>query len=712
MRAAALNRRTLLALLASTTVLTACTSTMDAFGGTPAKFPPPRPERIANRIEQLGRVRNDPYSWIKDQGPGATRSLATLPPPIARHLQAEIDYAERILAPGADEEAAFFAEMKARTQGDTAPPPLSGTIIGIAPSNAGPGNAYTYKSPTEPLTLLDEGERSAGHAYYRTTGHQLVGDRYFVWAEDVVGADEFWLVARDLNTGEARVIVSGGVYGYGGFAATEESIYWLGRNDLARPDRLYRAPIAGGAPELLFEQADPALFMGLHKTAAGDLVVLTLSGPDRSEIWTLDAKTPDAKLSPVLSREDGVLAELFEWNGAAWLLTNANGAADRKVVGPHGDAGALIPHRPGVPIEHLLPFAGGLVWLERRDAVPQLRILPGVGDETLTVDFPGSAYALFLPEGQDYGAKAVRVRYETPASPPEWYDVDLKTGARTLVKRAEMRGVDPQAYRVERLDVASVGGVRVPVTVLRRKGGHSGPSPLLLTGYGAYGISSEAEFSLPALSLVDRGWVYAIAHVRGGGERGRGWFEDGRRFQKHHSFDDFIAVARALGHSGIADPERMVAYGLSAGGLLVGGALNQAPELFAGAIMKVPFVDMLNTMSDADHPLVPLFRPDWGDPLADPDAYDYMASISPYENVKAAPYPPILTTGGLKDDRVAYWEPAKFVAAVRDRSTSDAPAVLDLDPDAGHQPTGGDDAALREAARFWTFADRAVHGDF
>jgi oligopeptidase B len=325
------------------------------------------------------------------------------------------------------------------------------------------------------------------------------------------------------------------------------------------------------------------------------------------------------------------------------------------------------------------------------------------------VVFDDPAYAITLPSPQDYAATTVRVGYETPASPMRWYDVDLASGERALAGETRLRGFDPSLYAVDRIEAVAEDGVAVPVTVLsRRDAPRDGSAPLLIYGYGAYGVSSDPVFSLPAAVLVDAGWRYAIAHVRGGSEKGQQWFLEGRRFKKRNSMTDFVACARHLAEEGYASRERIVAYGLSAGGLLVGGAMNIAPDLFAGVIAKVPFVDMLNTMSDADHPLVPLFRPDWGDPLADPEAYDYIRSISPYENVAAAPYPPLLCTAGLKDDRVSYWEPAKLVAEVRHRSTGGNPAILLVENDAGHQGSADLRSEYTEMARFWAFAERCV----
>jgi len=286
---------------------------------------------------------------------------------------------------------------------------------------------------------------------------------------------------------------------------------------------------------------------------------------------------------------------------------------------------------------------------------------------------------------------------------------DLATAGRTLVGETRLPGFDPARYAVERIQAAAPDGTMVPVTLLpRRDAPRDGSAPLLLYGYGAYRVSSDPVFSLPATVLVDARWRYAIAHVRGVGELGQRWFKDGKRFHKRNSMSDFIACASHVADAGYAAFHRIVAYGLSAGGLLVGGAMTIAAERWAGVIAKVPFVDMLNTMSDADQPLVPLFRPGWGDPLADPQAFAYIHSISPYENLRPADYPPLLCTAGLQDDRVSYGEPAKLVAQVRYRTTGCSPAILLVDPDAGHQASADLYSEYIEMARFWAFAETFV----
>ncbi len=279
----------------------------------------------------------------------------------------------------------------------------------------------------------------------------------------------------------------------------------------------------------------------------------------------------------------------------------------------------------------------------------------------------------------------MRFVYQSPTTPRQWFDYDMATRQRTLRKTQEIpSGHDPAAYVTRRLYAAAPDGAQVPITVLMRKGTPlDGSAPLLLYGYGAYGMAMEPSFSIRNLSLVDRGWIWATAHIRGGSEKGWGWFLDGKKFRKKNSFTDFIACAEHLAASGYGAAGRIAAYGGSAGGLLMGAVANLRPDLWAAIIAAVPFVDVLNTISDEDLPLTPPEWPEWGDPIRDPAAYDYIASYSPYDNVAPQPYPAILATGGLSDPRVTYWEPAKWVARLREATTSDRPVLLKINMEPG-----------------------------
>lgn len=668
-------------------------------------------------IHQLGRQRNDPYAWMKYVPPCGTRTLENLPRRLGDHLKAEMAYAQRVLQPLAAAAQGFQDRMMQRLAPVDEPPSVSPKGWQYQRTRAA-GSAQRVFSRTDAQgrvqRLFDEADRARGHAYYRATDHQFSPDeRYFAWAEDLIGNDRHQICVLDMDTGHLRTLVPADAYGYGGliFSASSRDLFWIWRDARSRPTRLYRSSLAGGDPVLVYEEHDPALFMRIGRTAAGHFITLTLSGPDTSEVYLIGAQGEAAALRRVRPRRRGVRYEVDEWEGGLLMLTNED-AADRRIVcldpTDFSFQRELVGHRPGIPILSMHPFARALVVLERQDGNRRLVLHPP-GGRPLPVPFDDPLYCVDVAPAQPYTARHVRVVYQTPAVPPRWVDVALASGARRRVGETRLHHFDPNDYRVERLQARAPDGETVPITVLSRKTLAPGtPAPLLLTGYGAYGFTSEPLFSLSATVLADSGFRYAIAHVRGGSEKGFRWYQGGCRADKHHSLTDFVACAQALLATGYAAPGKIVARGVSAGGLLVCGAMNRAPELWAGVIAQVPFVDMLNTLSDADHPLVPLLSPDWGDPLTDPEAYDYIARVSPYENVHSADYPPLLCTAGLKDDRVAYWEPAKLLAAIRRNSTCRNPAMLLLNPDSGHQGSDDRQQEFAQEGLFWAFAHHCV----
>lgn len=662
-------------------------------------------------VRQSGRVRTDAYAWMRFIPPSGTRTLDDLPVRLREHLEAERQYAQAVLRPLEPDVQWFYERLASGAPQMREPMPESPEDWRYHAELAeGCAHRVFFRTgPNGTQRLLDEAARAKGHAYYRSTDHQPSPDgRYFAWAEDVTGDDRHRICLLDIERGDIRVLVASDAFGYEGFTFSPSSCYlfWIWRDASSRPTRLYRSPVEGGEAAFVYEESDPALFMRVARTAAGRFVALTIAGPDTAEVRLIAAGAETERPDPVRPRQPGVRYEVNEWHDALLMLTDADGAADGKLLRLDPVTFALrdelVPGRPGVSLIAIHPFSRALVRLERAQGLHRLVLTHLDGRETM-IGFDGPAYCVELPAAQPYGAREVRMLHQAPASPPCWIDIDLTSGRRREAERAAPRGFDAAAYRVERIEAQAPDGETVPVTVLSRRDAE-GPQPLLLTGYGAYGISRESDFSWPATVLVDAGFRYAIAHVRGGSEKGVRWYQDGCREKKRHSMTDFIACARHLVVIGYAEPGRIVAQGVSAGGLLVCGAMNMAPELWAGVIAQVPFVDMLNTMSDAHHPLVPLLRPDWGDPLADPKAYDWIADISPYENVGRADYPPVLCTAGLKDDRVPYWEPAKLVANIRHRGTGNRPAILVLDPDSGHQGSAGRDHAFAQAALLWAFA--------
>ncbi|MEH6789329.1 S9 family peptidase [Parasphingorhabdus sp.] len=684
----------------------------------PAPVEPPVAPRRPFPIEQLGYRRDDPYHWMKYIPAQGTRSMENIPPMLRNHLLSETRYADHMLRGTRNVQAEIYEQIMRRMPASEAVPPLQKggwDYYDYYPEGSA-HIVYARNKDAQPEEiLLDEGKRAAGYAYYRTTAQQpSPNHRYFAWAEDIKGDDRHRICVRDNQTGKIDIVVPDDAFGYEAviFAPSSQWLFWIWRDARNRPTSVYRTALASLETVLVYEERDPAIFISIGRTAANGYIKITLAGPDTSEVRLIPAAEETAKPRIVYPRKDGVRYDVEQWGNRLLLLTDADGAIDRKLLEISETDMAItetiVRHRPGQQILSVLPFRGTLVRLERADGLHRLVLRQDNGQER-SIGFDDPVFTLEIVPLQDYASRFCRILYQSPKTPRKWIDIDLESGEQSLVAQEAAPGFEATDYVAERMFATAPDGELVPITLLsRRDTPRDGSAPLLLYGYGAYGISSEPLFSVPATILADRGWNYAIAHVRGGSEKGQGWFLDGRKFHKRNSFTDFIACAEHIVSKKITATGNIVAYGLSAGGLLVGGAMNLAPDLWGGVIAKVPFVDMLNTMSDADHPLVPLFRPDWGDPLADPKAYEYIASISPYENVHPADYPPLLCTAGLKDDRVGYWEPAKLVAEVRHQSTSDNPAIFLIDTESGHQGSGNRNDEMAEISLFWGFAEQCV----
>ena len=682
---------------------------------------PPVTLKRPRRIEQLGRVRIDDYAWLRDPHyPDFLAGTRDIDPAIRQHLEDENAYADAVLAPTRPAQARWRAAMAAygAETGRLPPLPRGGFVYDVR-VRPGEDHLLHVRRPVDggpEQVLLDEQARSRGQSYYRAIEAQPSPDHtLYVWLEDLQGSDRHRVCVHDLRTGEVRSWE--GAYGWHGLTVSPDSrwIVWLWRDAFGRPSKVYRTPARGEIVHaLVLDQPDPALFTWLGRAASNAWCSIRVFGPDTDEWRLIPAASATAEPVLVQAREPGLHYQVEDWAGRLVILTDAGGAIDGCLMAASLDAPGranwtpLRPAREGVNLLDVRAFTDHLVWREREDERLSVVVRGRDGDEFVVHgdEEPGT---LEFDDVQDVGGTELRLVFQSPRTPPRWIGVDLRSGARRVLARKRVAGFDPSRYEVRRLHARAADGEPVPITLLTRRGRRAdGRGPLLVYGYGAYGISTEALFSVPALALVDRGWAYAIAHVRGGSEKGRRWFLDGRLFSKRNSFTDFNACTDHLVAAGHGAPGRCVAYGLSAGGLLMGGAMNERPGRYAGVIAQVPFVDMLDTMSDTTHPLVPVFRADWGDPLADPRAYDNMAAISPYENVHDAAYPAVLATAGLRDDRVSYWESAKWIAALRAHTRSARPVLLRVNMTGGHQSSSGASDELAEMALFWAFAEASV----
>lgn len=696
---------------------------------TPARTAPIAQERPTRRIVH-GTTLEDDYAWLRAHNwQEVMRHPATLPEDIRTYLEAENAYAQAALLPIAASKAELIGEMRGRIkEEDASVPARDGAFAYGTRYREGGQHPLFVRKPVaagsarewaEEL-LLDGDALARGKAYFRLAGAVHSPDhRYLAWSFDDKGSEKFTLRIRDLaaqvDLVERIEETSGGASVW---AAGSLSLYYTRLDDNHRPSRVFRHRL-GTSPdedELIYEEADAGFFVGVSKTQSGRFLVINCHDHQTSEAWLLDLHSRDGGLFCLSPREVGHEYEVEHQGDRFIVLTNGDGAEDFKLVSAACDAtdwskGAragwsdLVAHEPGRLILGMLVLEDTLVLLERRDGLPRLRY-QHLGHDWQTVAFDEPAYSLGLGSNLEYSTSTLRFVYSSPTTPAQTIDIDLANGSRTVRKSQEVpSGHDPAHYRVRRLFAQASDGEQVPLTLLTRADHEDdGSAPCLLYGYGAYGISIPASFSTHALSLVDRGFAYAIAHIRGGKDKGFGWYRAGRAENKTNSFSDFIAVRDHLVGQKIIAPDRVIAQGGSAGGMLMGAIANMAPQKFAGIIAQVPFVDVLNTMLDETLPLTPPEWPEWGNPIADRQAFARIAAYSPYDGVRPQPYPAIFALAGLTDPRVTYWEPAKWVARLRKLGTGGAPILLKTNMDAGHGGAAGRFDRLDEIAEVFAFA--------
>ncbi|THD81637.1 MAG: S9 family peptidase [Phenylobacterium sp.] len=691
----------------------------------PASLPaPPRAPKRPHRIEQLGRVRVDDYAWMKDENwQQVLRDPASLRADVREHLEAENAYTKAMLAGAEALQATLFEEMKGRIKEDDA----------SIPTPDGPWEYYVRyeKGAQHPRhvrrprgredgeqLLLDEEALSQGKAYFNVAAASHSPDHaLYAWAADEQGSEYYTIRVKDLATGE---VVGGPIESaYGDFAISPDGqwIFWVWRDENARPAKVFRRRLRGGEDALVYEELDEGMFLGVGVAADDSHILIHVGNQETTEIWLIPAADPTAPPVVAELRRVGVKYELDHWTDRWVIRTNDDGAIDFKL----SVSEAAVPgkatwrdwviHRPGHYVTGFATYAGYIVRAERVDALDRLVVTSRTGEEHI-IAFPEEAYALSLEGGYEYDTTLTRFVYQSPTTPRQWFEYDLASRARTLRKTQEIpSGHDPSRYLARRIHAPAPDGEQVPITLLMLKDTPlDGSAPVMLYGYGAYGHALEPAFSIRNLSLVDRGWIWAVAHIRGGSDKGWGWFLDGRKAKKPNTFTDFIACAEHLVAEGYASTGRIAAYGGSAGGMLMGAAANLRPDLWGAIIAAVPFVDVLNTMSDTTLPLTPPEWPEWGNPIEDAAAYDLIAGYSPYDQVSAQPYPPVLATGGLSDPRVTYWEPSKWAARLRELTAGDAPILLKINMDAGHGGASGRFDFLKEIALDYAFAVWALEG--
>ena len=681
--------------------------------------PPIAPRRPSQRTLH-GITISDDYAWLKDEKwQEVLRDPSLLDPDIRAYLEAESAYADELLAPTQALQKTLVAEMRGRIkEADSGVPTPDGPFAYLWKYREGGQHQLIGRKPRTGVglqTILDGDELARTSDYFKFGGTRHSPDHKLeAWSADLRGSEFFTIRIRRWDTGEDLPDVLTQTGGSVVWGLDSTFFFYVQVDDNHRPLKVYRHRL--GTPQaddvLVYEEKDTGWFTRIEESASRRFCIIGGGDHDTSEQSLIDLSDPDATPRLIAPRETGVRYSVADRGDELFILTNAGDAIDFRVVTAplaapeRANWRELIAHRPGTYILGLELFAGHLVRLERANALPSIVIRDlGDGSEHV-IAFDETAYSLDMAGGYEFDTTTMRFSYSSMTTPAEIYDYDMASRARTLRKRQEIpSGHDPAAYVTTRIMAISHDGAEVPVSILHRRDlVRDGRAPLLLYGYGSYGMAMPASFSANRLSLVDRGFVYAIAHIRGGADKGWSWYLDGKREKKTNTFDDFAAAGRALIAEKYTSAKRIVGHGGSAGGMLMGAVANRAGELFAGIVAEVPFVDVLATMLDDKLPLTPPEWPEWGNPITDEAAFRHILSYSPYDNVVAQDYPAILAMAGLTDPRVTYWEPAKWVARLRATMTSGGPVLLRTNMGAGHGGSSGRFSRLDEVAIAYAFA--------
>jgi oligopeptidase B len=667
-----------------------------------------------------GITRTDDYAWLRaDNWQAMFKDPSILDPEIRKHLEAENAYMKAAMADTEALQKTLFAEMKGRIKEDDSSVPMKDGPFAYGTFFVTGGEQPRYfripRDGGERTVLLDGDKEGAGKAYFRLAGIDHTSDHSRgLWGYDDKGSEYYTLRVRDLATGKDLEDVIENTGGGGAWAPDGKSFFYTVLDENHRPSKIFHHVI--GTPQaddrLVYEEADPGFFMSVGGSLLDDFIYIDIHDHETSEYRLIPTSELGAEPQIVAKRVTGIEYSMTEGGEVFYILTNADGAKDFKIMEAPVNAPQkenwreVVPHRPGTLILSHMAYARHLVWLQRRNGLPEIVVRDRKTGEEHAIAFAEEAYSLGLSGAAEYDTDVIRFSYSSMTTPSQLFDYNMSTRERTLLKTQEVpSGHDAADYVTRRVFAPAPDGAEVPVTLLYRKDTPlDGSAPCLLYGYGAYGITIPAGFNTNCLSLVDRGFVYAIAHVRGGKDKGFQWYEDGKMAKKTNTFKDFIAAADYLNQERFTSYANIVAEGGSAGGMLMGAITNMAPEKFKGIIAAVPFVDVLNTMLDDTLPLTPPEWPEWGNPIESAEFYNIIAGYSPYDNVTAKPYPAILALGGLTDPRVTYWEPAKWVAKLREKTTGGEPILLKTNMDAGHGGASGRFQRLEEIAFEYAFA--------
>jgi oligopeptidase B len=635
------------------------------------------------------------------------------------YLEAENAYTAGVMKPVEGLQRQLYDEMVGRIQEtDVSVPWRFGAHEYYSRTEQGKQYAIYCRrrfTSSEEEILLDCNQLAEGHNYFSLAFNRVSPDgRLLAYATDTDGSEVYTLRFRNLESGEILPDLIAGVYYAADWASDSRTFFYTTLDDTKRPYRLWRHEAGSNEPGVLvYEEADARFNVAIDRTRSGRFLFLTMDSHMTTEVRYLDASRPSDEFQLVQPRQHDVEYFVEHQGSSFYIRTNENARNFRLMRAPDDNPSPenwveVLPHREDVAIEQVDGFENHLAVFERAEALRRLRIIRTTDNAEHLVPFDEPVYTLFGDRNEEYRTAQFRFVYTSPITARSVYDYDMDTRQRELKKRdAVLGGYDPANYATERTFAVAPDGVRVPLSLAYRKdlfsgGARDGRNPLYLYGYGAYGLITEPAFSSERISLLDRGFVFAIAHVRGSGDNGRRWYDDGNLLKKEHTFLDFIACAEHLIADGYTSPAKLAIVGGSAGGLLLGAVLNMRPDLFHVAVAHVPFVDVVNTMLDPTLPLTVTEYEEWGNP-GEKQFYDYIRSYAPYENVDHKAYPNILVTAGLNDPRVPYWEPAKWVAKLRDRKTDANVLLLKTQMGAGHGGPSGRYARMAEKAFEFAF---------
>ncbi len=673
---------------------------------------PPVAKMVPHVDTVLGHVRQDNYFWIREK----------TNPEVISYLEAENAYTDTMMASTKGLQDSLFKEIVARIkETDLTVPEKHDDFYYYSRTEKGKQySIYCRKKgnlESPERVILDVNELAKGHEFYSlgameiSPNHVLMGLAY-----DTNGSEIYTIVVRDIETGKESVERIGNSAGSIQWANDNQTIFYTTLDDIMRPYRLYRHTIGEDPSKdvLIYEEPDDAYYMDLGKSNDEKYLILTLGSTVTTEVRYLDASTPMGEWKVVTPREHEMEYYVEHHDNRFLIVTNDKAKNFRLVEAPETNPSKanwkeLIGNRDSVKLDDIDVFKDYMAIYEREKGLRTIRIQNFASGEIHPIKFPEPVYSYTKGSNADYNTSTVRFTYSSLVTPRSVFDYDMGTRELTLQKQQEvLGGYNPDDYECKQLFATAKDGVRIPISLVYKKGTVlNGENPTFLYAYGAYGSPTEPGFGTTRLSLINRGFVYAIAHVRGGGEMGRHWYEDGKLLNKKNTFTDFIACAEHLVAEKYTNPKKLAILGGSAGGLTMGAVTNMRPDLFQAVVYSVPFVDVMNTMLDPTIPLTVIEYEEWGNP-AEAKYYDYMQSYSPYDNIKPVVYPNILVEGGLNDPRVGYWEPTKLVAKMRTMKTGDNMLILKTNMGHGHMGSSGRYDQYKDVAFEYAFILKAL----